>query len=172
MAFHLAVANAQGWNGSSLEAILRNTAYYCLRRNLMHDAYDQPRDGRYIFISGLSYGWKQWVSTGLYAALGLNDPQKLIESNRAVFWNRMDYEDNCQYHLIWAALMKLAGGSVNEPLVQQAYEFIRRHEKQGAYVPPPLPGSPHPLGWKTYMDVLHYDDDDAPRVTRDFIAAP
>lgn len=168
VAAQLAIANAKGWNSSALEAILRNTSLYLLRRNLMRDEHNQPRDGRYIFISGMTYGWKQWVSTGIYSALALNDPEKTIESYRAVFWNRMDYEDNAQYYLIWAALAKRAGGTVNEPLIRKAYEFIRKHEKDGAYIPPPLPGSPHPKGWKTYMDVLHYDDDDAPASNQGF----
>jgi hypothetical protein len=162
VAMHLAVANAKGWNTSALEAILRNTSLYLLRRNLMRDENDRPRDGKYIFISGMSYGWKQWVSTGIYSALGLDDPEVTAEAQRAVFWNRIDYEDNAQYYLIWAALARRVGGTLNEPLVRRAYEFIRKHEKDGAYVPPPLANAPHPKGWKTYMDVLHYDDDDAP----------
>ena len=168
VAAQLAVANAKGWNTSALEAILRNTSYFLLRRNLMRDENNQPRDGKYIFISGMTYGWKQWVSTGIYSALGLNDPEKTIESYRAVFWHRMDYEDNSQYYLIWAVLAKRAGGAVNEPLVRKAYDFIRHHEKDGFYLPPPLPGAPHPKGWKTYMDVLHYDDDDAPASNQGF----
>jgi hypothetical protein len=168
VAFQLAVANAKGWNSSALEAILRNTSLYLLRRNLMRDENDQPRDGRYIFISGMTYGWKQWVSTGIYSALGLNDPEKTIEAYRAVFWHRMDYEENAQYYLIWAALAKRAGGLVNENLIRQAYEFIRRHETNGFYIPPSLPGAPHPQGFKTYMDVLHYDDDDAPASNQGF----
>ncbi len=168
VAFHLAVANAKGWNESSLQAILRNSAYYLLRRNLMRDARNQPREGKYIFISGMTYGWKQWVSTGFYAAVGLNDPEKLIESNRAVFWTRMDYEDNAQYYLIWSALAKRAGGKINVDLVRKAYEFIRRHEKDGAYVPPPLPGAPDPKGWKTYMDILQYEDGDVPASNQGF----
>jgi len=162
VAAHLAVANGKGWNSCALEAILRNTSLYLLRRNLARDANDQPRDGRYIFISGPGYGWKQWVSDGFYTALGLDDPEKTIESNRAVFWTRMDYEDNAHYYLIWAVLMKRAGGSVNEPLVRKAYEFLRLHEKDGLYIPPSLPGSPNPKGWKTYHDVLSYDEDDSP----------
>jgi hypothetical protein len=168
VAFHLAVANAKGWNESSLEAILRNSAYYLLRRNLMRDGTNRPRDGEYIFISGMGYGWKQWVSTGFYAAVGLNDPGKLIESNRAVFWTRMDYEDNAHYYLIWSALAKRAGGKVNEDLVRRAHEFIRRHEKAGAYVPPPLPGAPDPRWCKTYMDVLPYEDGDIPASNQGF----
>lgn len=100
VATQLAVANAKGWNSSALEAILRNTSLYLLRRNLMRDENNQPRDGKYIFISGMTYGWKQWVSTGIYSALGLNDSEKTIEAYRAVFWHRMDYEDNAQYYLI------------------------------------------------------------------------
>jgi len=168
VAAQLAVANAKGWNGSSLEAILRNTSLYLLRRNLMRDENDRPRDGRYIFISGMSYGWKQWVSTGIYSALGLNDPEVTVEAQRAVFWNRMDYEDNAQYYLIWAALAKRAGGTVNDALVRKAHDFIRLHGKDGTYVPPPLKGSPNPKGWKTYMDVLPYDDDDAPASNQGF----
>lgn len=168
VAFHLAVANAKGWNSSALEAILRNTSLYLLRRNLMRDEKNQPRDGKYIFISGMTYGWKQWVSTGIYSALGLSDPEKMIEANRAVFWNRMDYEDNAQYYLIWAALARRAGSEVNGALVRRAYDFIRTHERDGLYIPPPLPGAPHHKGWKTYMDVLQYDDDDCPASNQGF----
>lgn len=168
VAAHLAVANGKGWNHSVVEAILRNTSLFLLRRNLARDANDQPRDGRYIFISGPGYGWKQWVSDGFYTALGLDDPEKTIESNRAVFWTRMDYEDNAHYYLIWAVLMKRAGGQVNEALVRRAYEFIRRNEKDGLYVPPSLPGSPNPKGWKTYHDVLPYDEDDSPASDQGF----
>ena len=137
VAAHLAVANAKGWNSCALEAILRNTSLYLLRRNLALDANDQPRDGRYIFISGPGYGWKQWVSDGFYTALGLDDPEKTIEANRAVFWTRMDYEDNAHYYLIWAVLMKRAGGSVNEPLVRKAYEFLRA-QREGRPLHPAL----------------------------------
>jgi hypothetical protein len=131
VAAHIAVANAKGWNGSLVEAILRNTSYYLLRRNLARDADNKPRDGKYIFVSGPGYGWKQWVTDGFYTALGLDDPEKTIEANRAVFWTRMDYEDNAQYYLIWAVLMKRAGGTVNEELVRRAYGFIKAHEKDG-----------------------------------------
>ena len=162
LAAHLALANGKGWNSSAVEAILRNTSFYLLRRNLMRDENDRPRDGKYIFVSGIGYGWKQWVSDGFYAAMGLDDPEKTIESNRAIFANRMGYEDNSQYYLIWAVLMKRAGGTVNTSLVQEAYDFIRRHEKDGIYIPPSLPGSPNPKGWKSYHDVLLYDDGDAP----------
>ncbi len=168
VAAHLAVANAKGWNSSVVEAILRNTSLFLLRRNLARDANNQARDGRYIFISGPGYGWKQWVSDGFYTALGLDDPEKTIESNRAVFWTRMDYEDNSHYYLIWAVLMKRAGGTVNEALVRRAYQFIRGHEKDGFYVPPSLPGSPNPKGWKTYHDVLLYDDGDCPTSNQGF----
>jgi hypothetical protein len=168
VAAHLAVANGKGWNSSALEAILRNTSLYLLRRNLALDAEGRPREGRYIFISGPGYGWKQWVSDGFYTALGLDDPEKTIESNRAVFWNRMDYEDNAHYYLIWAVLMRRAGGTVNDPLVRRAYAFLREHEREGLYIPPPLPGSPNPRGWKTYHDVLLYDDDDSPASDQGF----
>ena len=168
VAAHIAVANGKGWNSSVVEAILRNTSLFLLRRNLALDANNNPRDGRYIFISGPGYGWKQWVSDGFYTALGLDDPEKTIESNRAVFWTRMDYEDNAQYYLIWAVLMKRAGGTVNQALVRQAYEFLRRNEKDGLFVPPPLPGAPNSKGWKTYHDVLPYDDDDSPSSNQGF----
>ncbi|MBL9129306.1 MAG: hypothetical protein JNL97_16770, partial [Verrucomicrobiales bacterium] len=167
-AAHMAIANAKGWNGSIVEAILRNTSYYLLRRNLARDADDRSRSGRYIFVSGPGYGWKQWVSDGFYTALGLDDPEKTIESNRAVFWTRMDYEDNAQYYLIWAVLMKRAGGSIDDALVRKAYDFIRRNEKDGFYIPPALPGSPNPRGWKTYHDVLLYDEDDCPTSNQGF----
>ena len=156
LAAHLALANGKGWNGSALEAILRNTAYLLCRRNLMRD------ESRYLFISGIGYGWKQWVSDGFWMAVGLDDPEKLTEAYRAVFENRVTYEDNAQYYLIWSVLAKRAGGKVNEPLARIAYQFIRRHETNGVFYPPPLAGAPSNKGWKTYMDILEYDDDDAP----------
>ena len=168
LAAHLAVAAGKGWGISAVTAILRNTSLFLLRRNLALDAQLQPRDGRYIFISGPGYGWKQWVSDGFYTALGLDDPEKTIEANRAVFWNRMDYEDNAHYYLIWAVLMKRAGGTVNEPLVRRAYEFLRQHEKDGWYVPPSLPGAPNAKGWKTYHDVLPYEEGDSPTSDQGF----
>ena len=168
VAAHLAVANGKGWNSSTLEAILRNTSLFLLRRNLALDANNAPRDGRYIFISGPGYGWKQWVTDGFYTAMGLDDPEKTIESNRAVFWTRMDYEDNAQYYLIWAVLMKRAGGTVNDALVRMAYDFLRHNEKDGLFIPPPLPGAPNPKGWKTYHDVLLYDEDDCPASNQGF----
>lgn len=168
VAAHLAVANGRGWNSSLVEAILRNTSLYLLRRNLALDADSRPRDGRFIFISGPGYGWKQWVSDGFYTALGLDDPEKTIESNRAVFWTRMDYEDNAHYYLIWAVLMKRAGGAINEALVRKAYAFLRANERNGLYIPPSLPGSPNPKGWKTYHDVLPYDEDDSPASDQGF----
>jgi len=102
LAAHLALANAQGWNGSATEAILRNSSYLLLRRNLMRD------EGRYIFISGIGYGWKQWVSDGFYTALGLDNPETTIESCRSVFANRITYAENPHYYLIWSTLLKRA----------------------------------------------------------------
>ena len=162
LAAHLALANAKGWNGSALEAILRNTSYLLLRRNLMRD------EGRFIFISGIGYGWKQWVTDGFYTALGLDDPEKTIEACRSVFLDRITYEDNAQYYLIWSVLMKRAGASPDMTLVRQAYQFIREHEKDGVYYPPPLPGAPNPKAFRTYMDLLPYDDDDAPTSNQGF----
>lgn len=159
---HLALANAKGWNGSAVEAILRNTSHLLLRRNLMRD------EGRYIFISGIGYGWKQWVSDGFYTALGLNDPEKTIEACRSVFLSRITYEENAQYYLIWSALLKRAGGVPNPLLCRQAFDFIRKHETNGVFFPPPLPGAANPKGWKTYMDLLPYDDDDAPSSNQGF----
>ncbi len=168
LAAHLAVAAGKGWGSSAVTAILRNTSLFLLRRNLARDAEHRTREGRYIFISGPGYGWKQWVSDGFYTALGLDDPEKTIESNRAVFWNRMDYEDNAHYYLIWAVLMKRAGGTVNEPLVRRAYDFLRQHERDGWFVPPSLPGAPNAKGWKTYHDVLPYDEGDSPTSDQGF----
>lgn len=156
LAAHLALANGKGWNSSALEAIFRNTSYLLCRRNLMRP------ESRYLFISGIGYGWKQWVSDGFWMAVGLDDREKLIEASRAVFENRVTYEDNAQYFLIWSVLAKRAGGRVNEPLARIAYNFIRRHETNGVFYPPPLAGAPSNKGWKTYMDILEYDDDDAP----------
>jgi hypothetical protein len=156
LAAHLALANGKGWNGSALEAILRNTAYLLCRRNLMRNG------SRYLFISGIGYGWKQWVSDGFWMAVGLSDKAKLREAYNAVFENRITYEDNAQYYLIWSLLAKRAGGKVNQPLAQLAYNFIRSHETNGVFYPPPLAGARSRKGWKTYMDILEYDDDDAP----------
>jgi hypothetical protein len=162
LAAHLALANARGWNGSAVEAILRNTAYLLLRRNLMRD------EGRYIFISGIGYGWKQWVSDGFYVSLGLDDPEKTHEACRSVFLDRITYEDNAQYYLIWSALVARAGGEPDRALVRQAYDFIRRHERDGIYYPPRLEGASVPTGFRTYMDLLPYADGDPPSSDQGF----
>jgi len=156
LAAHLALANAKGWNGSGLEAILRNTAYLLARRNLMRS------ESRYIFISGIGYGWKQWVSDGFYMAIGLSDPEKLIEAYRGVYAARITYEDNAQYYLIWSVLAKRAGGQPNGELVRLAYEFIRKHEQDGIFNPPSPQGASVAGGFKTYMDLLPYANDDPP----------
>jgi hypothetical protein len=162
LAAHLALANARGRNTSALEAILGNTSYLLLRRNLMRD------EGRYIFISGIGYGWKQWVTDGFYTSLGLDDPEKTREACRSVFLDRITYEDNAQYYLIWSVLLKRAGARPDSTLVRQAYDFIRAHEKDGIYYPPPLAGAPNPKGFRTYMDLLPYEDDDPPTSNQGF----
>lgn len=159
LATHLAMAQAKGWNSSALEAILRNTAYFNIRRNLLRSGRE---NGRYIFISGIGYGWKQWVSDAFWQAVALDDPDKLTAALDSVFLNRITYEDNAQYYLIWAALAKRLGHTPNPQLVRAAHDFIRQHEVDGIFYPPPLPGAPKPKGWKTYMDLLEYEDDDAP----------
>ncbi len=162
LAAHLALANAKGWNTSAVEAILRNTSYLLLRRNLMRT------ESRYIFISGIGYGWKQWVTDSFYAAIGLNDPEKIAEAYRGIFEKRVLYEDNAQYYLIWSLLSRRAGGTVNLELARKAYEFIGRHEKDGLFIPPPIPKADPPTGFKTYMDKLPYDNDDAPASDQGF----
>jgi len=167
LAAHLALANAKGWNGSALEAILRNTSYLLLRRNLMRP------EGAYIFISGIGYGWKQWVSDGFYQAIALDDPDKLIAAYHSIFSDRVFYEDNAQYYLIWSVLVKRAGGKLNDDLVRQAYDFLRSHERDGIYYPPAAAFAVDNVSadgsqYKTYMDMLRYQDDDAPASNQGF----
>jgi hypothetical protein len=50
LAAHRALAEAKGWNDSGLTAILRNTAYLLIRRNLLRP------ESRHILISGVTYG--------------------------------------------------------------------------------------------------------------------
>jgi hypothetical protein len=160
LAAHLALANAKGFNHSGLEAILRNTSYLLLRRNLLRPESD------YLFISGVGYGWKQWVSDGFWMSRGLDDPQYDAEAQAAVFFERVNYEDNAQYYLIWAALVKRAGGQPDMRTVGRAYRFIREHEREGLYIPPRL--KPESAAAKTYHDQLPYDDDDAPSSNQGF----
>jgi len=160
LAASLALANGKGWNSGSIEAILRNTSYLLLRRNFLRTESD------YIFISGVGYGWKQWVSDGFWMARGLDDPVYDAESNRAVFFERVNYEDNAQYFLIWSYLVKQAGGNPDPRTVSRAYRFIREHEKDGLYIPPRL--RPDVAYFKTYHDQLPYDDDDAPSSNQGF----
>jgi hypothetical protein len=157
---HLALANAKGFNNSGIEAILRNTSYLLLRRNLLRPESD------YIFISGVGYGWKQWVSDGFYMSRGLDDIIFDREACAAVFFERLDYEDNAQYYLIWSALVKRAGGSPDMRLVKRAYNFIRDNEKDGLYYPPRL--VPELKNARTYHDQLNYEDDDSPSSNQGF----
>lgn len=156
----LALANAKGWNSGATEAILRDTSYLLLRRNLMRTESD------FIFISGVGYGWKQWVSDGFWMSRGLDDPKYDMESNMAVFYERVNYEDNAQYYLIWSYLVKKAGGDPDPRTIARAYQFIRAHEQEGLYIPPRL--TPDRACMKTYHDQLPYDDDDAPSSNQGF----
>ncbi len=160
LAAHLALANAKGFNRSGLEAILRNTSYLLLRRNLLRPESD------HLFISGVGYGWKQWVSDGFWVSRGLDDPRYDAESHAAVFFERVNYEDNAQYYLIWSAIVKRAGGDLDSRTVVRAYRFIREHESDGLYIPPRL--TPEKPIMKTYHDQLPYDDDDAPSSNQGF----
>lgn len=160
LAASLALANAKGWNSGPVEAILRNTSYLLLRRNFLRTESD------YIFISGVGYGWKQWVSDGFWMSRGLDDPRYDAEANRAVFFERVNYEDNAQYFLIWSYIVKQAGGNPDPRTVARAYRFIREHEKDGLFIPPRL--RPDVAYFKTYHDQLPYDDDDAPSSNQGF----
>jgi len=160
LAAHLALANAKGFNTSGLEAILRNTSYMLLRRNLLRPESD------YIFISGVGYGWKQWVTDGFYMSRGLDDPTYDAAAQAAVFYDRISYEDNAQYYLIWSLLVKRAGGGLDMRTVDRAYRFMRAHEVDGLFVPPRL--KPDVAYMKTYHDHLPYDDDDAPSSNQGF----
>lgn len=160
LAAHLALANAKGFNQSGLEAILRNTSYLLLRRNLLRPESD------HLFISGVGYGWKQWVSDGFWMSRGLDDPGYDAQAHAAVFFERINYEDNAQYYLIWSAIVKRAGGELDARTVGRAYRFIREHEHDGLYVPPRLIAD-KPI-MKTYHDQLPYDDDDAPASNQGF----
>jgi hypothetical protein len=157
---HLALANAKGFNRSGIEAILRNTSYLLLRRNLSRPESD------YIFISGVGYGWKQWVSDGFYMSRGLDDIMFDREACAAVFFERVNYEDNAQYYLIWSALIKRAGGDPDMRMVKRAYNFIRNNEKDGLYYPPRL--LPELKNFRTYHDQLNYEDDDSPSSDQGF----
>ena len=160
LAAHLALANAKGFNQSGIEAILRNTSYLLLRRNLLRPESD------YIFISGVGYGWKQWVSDGFYMSRGLDDPKFDKEAQAAIFYERLDYEDNAQYYLIWSLLVKRAGGNPDMRTVGRAYRYIKSHEKDGLYIPPRL--HPDKKCYKTYHDQLNYEDDDSPSSDQGF----
>ena len=157
---HLALANAKGFNRSGIEAILKNTSYLLLRRNLLRPESD------YLFISGVGYGWKQWVSDGFYMSRGLDDITFDREAHAAVFFERMNYEDNAQYYLIWSVLVKRAGGDPDMRTVGRAYRYIREHEMDGLYIPPRLHADKK--CYKTYHDQLCYDDDDAPSSDQGF----
>jgi hypothetical protein len=160
LAAHLALANAKGFNRSGIEAILRNTSYLLLRRNLSRPESD------YIFISGVGYGWKQWVSDGFYMSRGLDDMFFDRESLSAVFFERLNYEDNAQYYLIWSVLVKRAGGNPDMRMAKRAYNFIRDHEKDGLYLPPRL--VPELKCFRTYHDQLNYEDGDPPSSDQGF----
>ena len=159
-ATHLALANGKGFNQSALEAILRNTSYLLLRRNLLRTESD------YIFISGVGYGWKQWVSDGFWMSRGLDNAKFDAAAMAAVFFERLNYEDNSQYYLIWACLVKRVRGRCGPSHSPPRLRFHPRHEKNGLYIPPRL--MPDKLIAKTYHDQLPYDDDDAPSSNQGF----
>ena len=160
LAAHLALANAKGFNNSALEAILRNTSYVLLRRNLLRTESD------HIFISGVGYGWKQWVTDGFYMSRGLDMPAYDASAHAGVFYERIAYEDNAQYYLIWSAIVQRAGGALDMRTVNRAWHFIRNHEREGLFYPPRL--NPESKAFRTYMDILEYEDGDPPTANQGF----
>ncbi|MGZ4974301.1 MAG: hypothetical protein ACXWDN_16190 [Limisphaerales bacterium] len=171
LAAHLALANAKGWNHSVVEAISRNIGYFLCRRNLLN--WGEQSDS--IIISGISYGWKQWGSDSFYTALGLQEPKISQQAYNGLYLARLTYEDNAQLYLIWSALLKRNGGKINRELAQQAFSFIRKHEENGAFIPPPtrpnLPNGKPDLFGKTYMDLFFYDNGDCPSSDQGFHCA-
>ena len=162
LAAHRALARAKGWDSGLLEAILRNTAYLHLRRNLLRP------ESRYIFTSGVTYGWKQWASDAAMTGLGLGDAEMLGEAMRGLFFDRLNYEDNAQWYLIASAVAARAGYRPNLALCRRAWEFLREHENGGAYQPPRLDAPNAGLGWRTYMDLFYYEDGDVPASNQGF----
>jgi hypothetical protein len=162
MAAHAALARAKGWGEPLLEAILRNTAYLHLRRNLLRP------ESRFILTSGVTYGWKQWASDAAMTGLGLGDWEMLGEAMRGLFFDRLNYEDNAQWYLIASAVAARSGYRPNFALCRRAYEFIRDHEDRGAYQPPRLDAPQAGLGWRTYMDLFYYEDGDVPASNQGF----
>ncbi|MDR3677611.1 MAG: hypothetical protein P4N24_19175 [Acidobacteriota bacterium] len=164
LAVHHAIASALRPGDSDLNGILRNTSYFLVRRNLFRP------ESRYIIISGVTYGWKEWVSDMAMAGLGLEDPEILAESVRGIFWNRCNYEDNAQWYLIISALIARAGYHPDVALCRRSLEFILDNEKNGAYIPPIAAGNSarEPQGWKSYMDLFYYADGDSPTSNQGF----
>lgn len=163
LAAHEALARGKGWAGSALRAILKNNAYLHVRRNLLREA-----SSRYIVISGVTYGWKQWASDAAMTGLGLGDLAVLAEAMRGLFWERLNYEDNAQWYLIASAIGARSGIRPDLALARRALDFIRAHERNGAYEPPRLDVATAGLGWRTYMDLFYYEDGDAPTSSQGF----
>ena len=164
LACHRALANALHPGDSELAGILRNTAYFLVRRNLLRP------ESRYIIISGVTYSWKEWVSDMAMAGLGLEDAEILTEAVRGIFWNRCSYEDNAQWYLIISALVARAGYHPDLALCRRSLEFICDNEKNGAYIPPAAGGNAgtEVLGWKSYMDLFYYANGDSPTSNQGF----
>jgi len=89
-------------------------------------------DGRYIFISGPGYGWKQWVSDGCYTALGLDDPEKTIESNRAVFGKKLLTDKQVLTHVRTSEKVKTPYGL---PAAEVDALLVERIAREIAYAP-------------------------------------
>ena len=136
LAAHRALARAKGWNRGPVEAILRNTAYLHLRRNLLRP------ESRYIFTSGVTYGWKQWASDAAMTGLGLGDAEMLAEAMRGLFFDRLNYEDNAQWYLIATAVAAVKAGAIDylaKPV--DADDVIDALLATGSGLPPP-PANP------------------------------
>ncbi len=163
LAAHRALARAKGWHDSDLMAILRNTSYLLVRRNLVRP------ESRYIVISGVTYGWHQWVDDMGMTVLALRDPELLAEGCRGAYLSRCLYEDNAQWYLILSALVARAGFHPNRAQCRRALEFLRDRERNGAYIPPDGANGPETrLGWKSYMDIFFYEEGDAPTSNQGF----
>jgi len=176
LASHIAFADAKGWRESAVEAITKSTSYMLCRQNLLN----WGNDAGVIFMSGVSYGWHQWVSDAFYSFLSLGgegSPEAMAlgqSAYNAAFANRILYEDNAQLYIIWSCLIRRGGGTVNWDLLRDAYAHIRRLEVNGAFMPRRAwqrPDGPPNYAARTYFDLMFYEDDDPPSSNQGFHGA-
>ncbi len=142
---------------SFLNSFLFSNNYYLIRKNHRHES-------NYFIIPHINYSGKQYLRDAFHQTTTLPD-DLMYECYKAVYPERFTYAENPFLYILWSYRVYRKGYNVNFRYVKKAFNFIKRHTKNGWYIPPQYQ-SGNNLGWKSWFDTFYFDKDDSPAYTQ------